>query len=331
MKYIEKLRNGLDRLLEYDKEVFIIGEDIGEPYGGAFKVTKGLSKKYPDRIIQTPMSEQGFTGMAIGMALNGLKPIVEIMFGDFITLSVDQIINHLTKFVQLYDEKLSFVIRTPSGGYRGYGATHSQSLERLFFGIPGMMVVAPSVLHSPDELIINAINCKTPVLFIENKLDYSREMYPINQMIEDMIEIEKVDETDFPIYRTSIVDENPEITFITYGGMVKKALEIQEQVYLDEEIAIEVIALSNVSDINPEQLSQNLRTNLVYTLEESWVKFGWGSYVISELIQKKSFQRIKALGSKNYYIPAAKSLEEFILPTNKTIIEEVLRDYNGKR
>jgi len=329
MKYIDNLRNGLDTLLETDESIYLIGEDIGEPYGGAFKVTKGLSVKYPGKLIQTPMSEQAFTGMAIGMALNGLKPIVEIMFGDFITLTVDQIVNHLTKFVQLYDEKLSFVMRAPSGGYRGYGATHSQSLERLFFGIPGIKVISPSVLHAPNTLLTNAVNCQYPIFFVENKLDYARKIYTTDDVIEEIIGIKQLTDSDFPIFKTFVMDEEPEITVIAYGGMVKKAMEIQEQLYMDEEIAIDVIAISDISDINFEQLSQMIQTDSVYTLEESWVKFGWGSHVISELIQRKSFNTIKNIGAKDSYIPASKSLEDHILPTNEFIIDEILRGYNG--
>lgn len=329
MKYIDILRNGLDTLLKTDESVYLIGEDIAEPYGGAFKVTKGLSEKYPDRIIQTPMSEQGFTGMAIGMALNGLKPIVEIMFGDFITLTVDQIVNHLTKFVQLYDEKLSFVMRSPSGGFRGYGATHSQSLERLFFGIPGIKVVSPSVLHAPDVMIKQAVNCNIPVFFVENKLDYARNLYTIDDVIEEIIGIKQLTDSDFPIFKTFVMDEEAEITIITYGGMVKKAMEIQEQLYMDEELVLDVIAISDISDIDFYQLIQLIQTDSVYTLEESWVKFGWGSHVISELVQKKSFNTIKNMGAKDSYIPASKSLENYILPTNDFIADEILRDYNG--
>ena len=129
--YIEGLRNGIKKLL-IDSDVILIGEDIEEPYGGAFKVSKGLSHEFPNQIINMPMSEQGFTGMAIGMSLAGMKPIVEIMFGDFITLIVDQLVNHAAKFSWMYEKKIHLVVRTPMGGYRGYGATHSQSLVKLF-------------------------------------------------------------------------------------------------------------------------------------------------------------------------------------------------------
>jgi pyruvate/2-oxoglutarate/acetoin dehydrogenase E1 component len=175
MKYFENIKKGLQIAIE-EHDALLLGEDIAEPYGGAFKVTKGLSKKYPQNIMNTPMSEQGFTGMGIGYALHGGYVIVEIMFGDFITLCADQLINHAAKLYDLYGNNLHFLLRTPSGGYRGYGATHSQSMERLFVGIPGLQVLSPSVFSAPGELLLNGIKSGKPTLFIENKLDYNEEL-----------------------------------------------------------------------------------------------------------------------------------------------------------
>ena len=115
MKYIDSLKEGLNNLLKNDSKVILLGEDIGEPYGGAFRVTKGLSSRYPKQVISTPMSESALTGIAVGMALNGYKPILEIMFGDFITLCADQIINHASKFPFLFGKDINMVIRTPMG------------------------------------------------------------------------------------------------------------------------------------------------------------------------------------------------------------------------
>ena len=176
MKYIDSLRETLKSLLETDKDVYLIGEDIIDPYGGAFKVTKGLSSMFPGRLIPTPMSEQGFTGVAIGMAIAGLKPIVEIMFSDFLTLTVDQLVNHASKFCSMYSRPLSLVVRTPSGGFRGYGATHSQSMEFLFFGVPGLRIIAPNIFSAPGEVLRYALSLNAPVLFIENKT-YFRQCY----------------------------------------------------------------------------------------------------------------------------------------------------------
>jgi pyruvate/2-oxoglutarate/acetoin dehydrogenase E1 component len=148
---LDRLNHALHQALEADERVYILGEDILDPYGGAFKVSRGLSTKYPDRVLTTPISEAAIVGLASGMALKGLLPIVEIMFGDFVTLAADQLVNHAAKFRWMYNDqvRVPLVVRTPMGGRRGYGPTHSQSLEKMFMGIPGLKVVAPNTLGDP--------------------------------------------------------------------------------------------------------------------------------------------------------------------------------------
>ena len=148
MSFCGKIINQtLLELFEEDNNLYHLGEDILDPYGGAFKITKGLSSKFPNRIRTTPISEAAIVGFSTGMALNGAKPIVEIMFGDFITLAFDQILNHLSKFSQMYENPPKVVIRTPMGGYRGYGPTHSQSLEKFIVGVPGIQIISISDVH----------------------------------------------------------------------------------------------------------------------------------------------------------------------------------------
>ncbi|MFQ5616792.1 MAG: alpha-ketoacid dehydrogenase subunit beta, partial [Anaerolineales bacterium] len=155
---LQSLNAALHHAFAADERVHLIGEDVLDPYGGAFKVTRGLSTAYPARVHASPISEAGAAGVATGMALRGLLPVVEIMFGDFTTLIADQIINHLAKFRYMYNEqvRVPIVIRTPMGGRRGYGATHSQTLEKMFLGLPGLRVLAPCALGSPGELLAHA-------------------------------------------------------------------------------------------------------------------------------------------------------------------------------
>jgi pyruvate/2-oxoglutarate/acetoin dehydrogenase E1 component len=161
--------------MENDASVYVLGEDILDPYGGAFKVTRGLSTKFPGRVLTTPISEAAIIGVANGMALRGLRPVAEIMFGDFLTLSADQLVNHAAKFRWMYNNNVHvpLVVRTPMGGRRGYGPTHSQSLEKMFLGTPGMKVVAPNTLGNPGQLLEEAIRDEDPVLFVEHKLLYT--------------------------------------------------------------------------------------------------------------------------------------------------------------
>src|SRR5512139_2785089 len=149
---LESLNLALHQAFSDNNTVYLLGEDILDPYGGAFKVTRGLSTQFPERVLTTPISEAGFVGVAAGMAMRGLRPVVEIMFGDFITLIADQLINHITKFRWMYNDqvRLPLVIRTPMGGRRGYGPTHSQTLKKIFLGMPGLRVVAPATFRFDD-------------------------------------------------------------------------------------------------------------------------------------------------------------------------------------
>src|SRR5512137_2746142 len=189
---LESLNEALHHAMENDARVYVFGEDILDPYGGAFKVTRGLSTKFPERVLTTPISEAGIVGVATGMALRGLRPVVEIMFGDFVTLIADQLVNHAAKFRWMYNEQVSvpLVVRTPMGGRRGYGPTHSQTLEKLFLGIPGLRVLAPCALGDPGELLMKAIlEDNDPVLFVENKLLY---LLPVNGNMEEFEVITRV-------------------------------------------------------------------------------------------------------------------------------------------
>lgn len=321
--YIEELRNGIKKLL-IDSDVILIGEDIEEPYGGAFKVSKGLSHEFPNQVINMPMSEQGFTGMAVGMSLAGMKPIVEIMFGDFITLIVDQLVNHASKFSWMYKKKIHLVVRTPMGGYRGYGATHSQSLEKLLFGLPEIHIVTPSIIDDPSLLLKNSLDLGKPVLFVENKLDYSSKLL---SSIDERYIIKK-DHLAFPNYTIYYDEIDSDITLITYGGLVQKATEIQKELYMDEEIGVKLIVPSLISPFNFENLLKMVKDDEnIFIVEEGHTPFGWGDTVLSQLTQLGFKGYIRTIGAKNIVIGAAKNLEDAVLPDfsniKKLIIELV--------
>ena len=152
---VQVLNETLHAIFAERDDVVLFGEDVLDPYGGAFKVTQGLSDAYPDRVLTTPISEASLFGVAAGMALRGQRPILEIMFGDFIALGLDQIVNGISKFREMYDDQVTvpLVVRAPMGGRRGYGPTHSQSLEKLLLGIPNICVVAASECHDVGALL----------------------------------------------------------------------------------------------------------------------------------------------------------------------------------
>jgi pyruvate/2-oxoglutarate/acetoin dehydrogenase E1 component len=193
---LESLNLVLHQAFEDDLLAVLLGEDVLDPYGGAFKVTQGLSSRFKNRVLTTPISEAGITGIAGGMALRGMHPVVEIMFGDFTTLIADQIINHVAKFNQVYSTQVPLTIRTPMGGHRGYGPSHSQTLEKHFLGVPGLTVIAPfhlrgeSPLGAPGQLLYDVITAyETPVLFIENKRQYLLKLLNPTDLLEYQVDV----------------------------------------------------------------------------------------------------------------------------------------------
>jgi pyruvate/2-oxoglutarate/acetoin dehydrogenase E1 component len=314
MKYIESLRNGLEQCIN-KHDALLFGEDIGEPYGGAFKVTKGLSDKYPQNIVMTPMCEQGFTGAGIGNALSGAYVIVEIMFGDFITLCSDQLINHAAKFYDIYGMDLHFVIRTPSGGYRGYGATHSQSLERIFAGIPGINVIAPSVFHNPGDLLVNAIENGKPTIFIEHKLDYNKVLIDKNNIV-NYFEITMIN----GVVDINIDGEKPVLTIVTYGGLASIIYEIAQKLMIDEEIPIQILIISDLN-IQAEKITNFIKNDKMMFLEEGWVNHGIGAEFTS--ICSTYDLKSKRIGAFPYSIFSGRKLENSILPVEINIINTI--------
>lgn len=302
MKYILSLRNALDELIA-ERNAYVIGEDIKEPYGGAFKVTKGLSDKYPNNIISTPMSEQGFTALSVGMALMGDYIIEEIMFGDFITLTADQLINHAAKFYDLYGQKMHLVVRVPSGGYRGYGATHSQSLEKIFFDVPGINVVAANIYSNVGDLLIKTIEEGIPSLFVENKLDYPKEL-----ILEDFDIFEREEINN--CVRLSIKNEVPQVTIITYGGISSMAVEAAKRAMYEEEISTDVIVMNKLSGNLKESVGDLIRTDKVILMDESTGRYGFTAQVASEICHDRKIVR---LNSSSYAIPSAKRAEREVL------------------
>ena len=325
--YLESLQKGLHAAMKEDPVVYILGEDILDPYGGAFKVTRGLSTSFPERVITTPISEAGFVGVANGMALRGLKPVVEIMFGDFITLAADQIINYAAKFSSMYQNEnpSALVLRAPMGAGRGYGPTHSQSLEKIFLGIPGLKIIAPSHFHNPGSILKSAILLeKEPVIFIEHKLLYLKQLIrPENQPNLH------ITYTDDP-YPTAIINnstQKPDVTLITYGG-AGIWLEPLLQKLKEEEIYIQICLPSCLQPIDIDSLVNACqRSDHVIIVEESSEGFNWSSEITAQL-QMRLWGKLKSpihrITSKNTVIPAAKSLEEIYLPSSEVIEKAIV-------
>ncbi len=320
--YKESLIDGLKQLLQ-DPKCFLLGEDVEDPYGGAYSITKGMTAMYPGKILNTPMSEQGFTGMGVGMALAGYKPIIEIMFGDFSTLIMDQILNHASKFVEGFDKKLHLVVRDPMGGYRGYGATHSQSLEKLFVGLPHIAVIAPSVLHEPGDLLVKAMNLGVPVIFAENKLDYTRKMFKAEKTA-DVFEI-AYHGGDFPIAEARFPDEEAVATLISYGGLVHPLLNMMYDLYMEEEVAVRLLDVSGLSPMDFDLIHALVKDDKwVMTVEEGHVPFGIGDGIISDLARRGMHARFSSVGATQHIIGTSKEAEAMALPQMDDIKNMIL-------
>ena len=320
--YKESIIAGLETLLA-DPKCFLLGEDIADPYGGAYTLTKGMSAKFPGKIINTPMSEQGFTGLGVGMALAGYKPMIEIMFGDFSTLIMDQILNHASKFVEGFEKKLHLVVRDPMGGYRGYGATHSQSLEKLYVGLPNIAVISPSVLHEPGDLLVKAMGLGVPVIFAENKLDYTRKMFKAEK-IASAFDIQ-YHGGDFPIAEVTFPDEEAEITIVSYGGLISPLLQLMYDIYMEEEVAVRLLDVSSLSPMDFDLLHSQLKDcKKVLTVEEGHIPFGIGDTVISQMVQRGMTAKFKTIGAKQHIIGTSKEAEALALPQMDEIKEVIL-------
>jgi 2-oxoisovalerate dehydrogenase E1 component len=318
--FVRVLNHGLDQLLHHHDEVFIIGEDLLDPYGGAFAAMKGISTKYPGRVLTTPISEAGIVAWTTGAAMMGMRPVAEIMFGDFLALAADQILNHLSKYRWMYNDKLRLhaVIRTPMGGGRGYGPTHSQCTEGMFLGVPGLEVVAPSHLLDPGELLRRSLfEAADPVLFIEHKRLYARELaVPAEGRLGDFF----VRATDslFPTLHLSLADfDDPDASLVCYGGMVPEAMAAAQRLLLEDEMLVDVVVPCQLSPLPVDELAAALGgSRLVVTVEEGQGPGGFGAEVIARLVEREGantaqYRRITAAPCP---VPAARTLEEQALP-----------------
>lgn len=315
ISYREALYEALKEELSRDENVILLGEDI-TVYSGAFGVTKDLWKLFgKDRVINTPISENSFVGVACGLAAMGMRPVVEIMFMDFITLACDQIINHAAKLPFIYAGQLQLpvVIRTPIGAGRGYGASHSQSLERLFMGIPGIKIVSPYTAYDAKGLLKSAIRGKDLVLFIEHKALYSNESEVPEE--EYLLDLEKA----------VVLRPGKDITLIGYSKMLDLCLDVAN--LLSEEIDIEVIDLRSLRPIDISTISESVRkTGRVVFVEEGPKTGGIGSEVCSQIIEnclEYLNGRVVRVGAEEIPIPSSRCLEDMVIPDKNKIIEGI--------
>lgn len=311
-------------------DALIIGEDIIDTtnqtpheYGGAFKVTKGLSTQHPSNLKNTSISEAGILGFGIGSALKGRSTIVEIMFGDFITLCMDQLIQQASKIPTMYGQKISLplIVRTPMGGRRGYGPTHSQNLERLVLFLPNINVIALNILNDPCKIYESILdNNLGTTIVIEDKVSYTTIIKDIT--IKGYL-IEQSDEL-FPVFRIKPTFTNPNCTIVTYGSMLNEVLEVVKDLF-EEEIFPEIISPTMLSPLN-KNIYEHIynSTQQIIFIEEGSKLASWSAEFIASYFEggyrPKKVKRI----SNESIIPCTKEIEDQIIPSRLNLFKKIL-------
>lgn len=324
----EQIREALGEGIERNKNIIVYGEDVKDPYGGAFKATKGLSGKHPGNLFNMPISEACMVGMAVGMALAGKIPVVEIMFGDFLALAMDQLLNHAVKYGWIYGEavQVPMVIRTPMGGGRGYGPTHSQSLEKFLMGIPLLKVLALSPLHNPKLLyqtIFDTIS--SPTVVIENKKLYAERMLSVSDHKCGSFFVEEINHYGYSTMRLSLDRQTaPDITVVTYGGMVRDAMKAAEELLLEDEIQADLVVVSQLLPLPKQDIREAINGKApMAVVEEGTVTAGIGAEIVAWCAQERLAEGYLRIGAHDLPIPNGIKLERQALPDWKCITERI--------
>lgn len=324
-RVVEHLNQGLHKLLADRPELLVLGEDILDPYGGAFGATRGLSTAYPDRVLATPLSEGGFVGAAVGYALAGGEAIAEIMFGDFVALAFDPIVNAAAKSTAMFGRpvRVPLVVRCPSGGNRGYGPTHSQSLQKHFLGVPGLSVYELSPFHDPGALLAHALDAGKPAVQFEDKVLYTAPVVSPGR-VDDLFQVtlDGAPEGVATVYLES-PDEPADCVLISTGGMANRAVAAMRSLLLQDELVCKLLVPSQLYPLPAERLLPGLRgAGTVCVVEESSAGGTWGADVaqfVHERLWGSLRRPVRLIHSADDIIPAAPHLEREVLVQAETI------------
>jgi pyruvate/2-oxoglutarate/acetoin dehydrogenase E1 component len=313
VSYSEALREALRTEMRRDPAVILLGEDIGR-YGGAFGVTQGLVDEFgPERVMDTPISEPGFVGMAVGAALAGSRPVVEIMFMDFIALCMDPLVNQAAKIRYVFgpQARCPIVVRTVAGGGRSYGPTHSQSLEAWFLHTPGLKIVAPATPQDAGGLLRSAIRDENPVMFIEHKRLYRQR--------------QKIGCTDAPapFGKARRVTEGDALTIVAYSWMVVEAEQAVAELQ-EEGIRADLLDLRTLNPLDMDSIVRSVRKTGRVLLVEEGCRTGGVSAEIGFRIFEQAHDYLSApirrVTTPDVPIPASRVLERAALPDREKIV-----------
>lgn len=323
LTYAEALREALRQKMASDNRVFIIGEDVGV-YGGAFAVTAGLIDEFGgERIIDTPISEAAITGACVGAALTGLRPVGEIQFMDFVTLSMEQLVLQAAKirFMSGGKATVPMVLRMPGGSGTGAAAQHSESLENWFVHVPGLKVVMPSTPYDAKGLLVAAIEDDNPVIFVEHKLLYRTK----GHVPEEMYRV--------PLSQTSVVRQGRDLTVVATSIMVARALEAAEKL-AGEGVELEVIDPRTLSPLDEGPIIASVvKTGKALIIHEAVKTGGFGGELVARIVESEAFDYLDApirrLAGLDIPTPYNRQLEYHAVPQVETIIAEARKLVEG--
>ena len=313
---LEAIREGLWEEMERDERVFLMGEDIGV-YGGAFKVTEGFQERFGAlRVLDTPISEIGFTGAAAGAAHMGMRPVVEMQFIDFISCAYDMITNYVATSRYRGSGPVPMVIRGPSGGYVRGGPFHSQNPEMAFFHTPGLKIVYPSNPRDAKGLIKAAIRDDDPVLFFEHKWLYRRPQ---------LREVLPTDDYVVPLGKARTHREGKDLTIVTYAAMVHKSQEAAEILEKEDGLSVEIIDLRTLLPLDEDAILESVKkTNRLLVVHED-TRTGGIAGEIAMRVNEKAFEWLDApvlrVAAADAPIPYSPPLEDYFLPQTEDVVK----------
>jgi acetoin:2,6-dichlorophenolindophenol oxidoreductase subunit beta len=315
--YLEAVREAMSQEMRQNEEVFILGEDIGV-YGGAFGVTRGMIEEFgPERIRNTPISEAAIAGGAVGAALTGMRPILELQFSDFITIAMDQLVNQAAKTRYMFGGKgkVPMVVRTPAGSGTGAAAQHSQSLEAWMAHIPGLKVIQPSTAYDAKGLLKAAMDDDNPVIFYEHKLLYRTQC--------DVPE----EQYSIPLGKADVKRKGKDVTIVATAIMVHKALEAAAELE-KEGIDVEIVDPRTLVPLDEETIVESVKkTGRLIVVHEAVKRGGFGGEIASMIAESEAFDYldapIKRLGGLAVPVPYNPTLEKAVIPQVPDIIEAV--------
>lgn len=330
-RFVTALQEAFRRVMADDPMTLMLGEDIRDPYGGAFKATAGLSTSFPDRVWNTPVSEAGIVGIGSGLALGGYRVLVEIMFGDFLTLALDQLINQAAKLRSLYGlaGPGRLVVRTPMGGHRGYGPTHSQTLDRHVVGVPGLRVVALNTMVDPLA-VYGALLSEDgePTVVVENKRMYGERL---GAGVPDGFDVH-LTKDPLPVVRVE-PRAVPEVSLVGYGGMLGELLAAADELFTRHDLVAQVICPTRIYPFDVRDVLPALAVAPVIVVAEEGQGFaGFGAEVLVQLAEHAPnlVARARRVFAAPVPIPASRPLEHAALPSASTVVKAVLEVTSGR-